>query len=44
MNTPIQRFETIAWKDGAVVMIDQRVLPHREVYNTYRDVTGVITG
>ena len=37
-----QSFETIAWHDNAVVMIDQRVLPAEERYNTYRDVNGVI--
>jgi methylthioribose-1-phosphate isomerase len=37
-----QSFETIAWRENAVVMIDQRVLPAEERYNTYRDVNGVI--
>jgi len=27
---------TIEWRDDAVVMLDQRLLPTREVYNTYR--------
>jgi methylthioribose-1-phosphate isomerase len=36
-----QGFETIFWRDGAVVMIDQRLLPHEERYNEYRDVDGV---
>ncbi|MBW2536126.1 MAG: S-methyl-5-thioribose-1-phosphate isomerase [Deltaproteobacteria bacterium] len=35
-------FETITWRDGAVVMIDQRVLPGEVRYNHYRDVDGVI--
>jgi methylthioribose-1-phosphate isomerase len=34
-------FFTIEWRDGAVVMIDQRVLPTRELYRTYRDYRGV---
>ncbi len=34
-------FKTVEWKNNAVVMIDQRVLPDREVYNTYRDYKGV---
>ena len=34
-------FFTIAWRDGAVVMIDQRALPTREVYRTYKDYRGV---
>ncbi len=32
---------TIEWRDGAVVMIDQRLLPEREVYRVYRDYRGV---
>jgi methylthioribose-1-phosphate isomerase len=28
---------TIEWRDGRVVMIDQRLLPTREVYRVYRD-------
>lgn len=32
---------TVFWRDGAVVMIDQRVLPHEERYNEYRDVQEV---
>ncbi len=34
-------FFTIEWQDGAVVMLDQRLLPTREVYRTYRDYRGV---
>ena len=34
-------FFTIAWRDGAVVMIDQRALPTREVYRSYTDYRGV---
>lgn len=34
-------FFTIEWQDGAVVMIDQRLLPTREVYRTYKDYRGV---
>lgn len=33
--------KTIEWKDDAVVMLDQRKLPHQEVYNTYADYKGV---
>ena len=29
--------KTIEWKNDRVVMLDQRLLPHREVYRTYRD-------
>jgi len=28
---------TIEWRNGRVVMIDQRLLPTREVYRVYRD-------
>jgi len=33
--------KTIEWQDDKVVMIDQRLLPLREVYNTYEDYMGV---
>jgi len=33
---------TVAWRDGAVVMLDQRRLPFEETYNEYRDVDGVV--
>lgn len=39
-------FETIEWKDDKVVMIDQTVLPEKEVYLTfdnYKDVADAIT-
>ncbi len=32
---------TIEWKDNRVVMLDQRLLPHREVYRVYRDYREV---
>ncbi|MFQ5738474.1 MAG: S-methyl-5-thioribose-1-phosphate isomerase [Acidobacteriota bacterium] len=32
---------TIEWSDEGVVMIDQRLLPTREVYNTYKSVKEV---
>lgn len=28
---------TVQWRDGAVVLLDQRLLPQREVYRVYRD-------
>ena len=34
-------FKTIEWKNNTVRMIDQRILPAREVYNVYRDYKGV---
>ena len=34
-------FFTVEWQDGAVVMLDQRLLPTREIYRTYRDYRGV---
>jgi methylthioribose-1-phosphate isomerase len=33
--------ETIEWTDDGVVMIDQRLLPTEEIYNTYQTVEGV---
>jgi methylthioribose-1-phosphate isomerase len=41
MTQSVQSFETIAWKEGAVVMIDQRFLPEKETYNHYREVEAV---
>jgi len=37
----VNSFFTIEWQDGAVVMLDQRLLPNREIYRTYRDYRGV---
>lgn len=34
-------FKTVEWKNNSVVMIDQRLLPEKEVYRTYRDYKGV---
>jgi methylthioribose-1-phosphate isomerase len=36
-----QSIETVVWRDGAVVMIDQRRLPHVEEYLVCRDVKSV---
>lgn len=33
--------KTIEWKDDKVIILDQRKLPHEEVYNTYEDYKGV---
>ncbi len=35
------RVRTVEWKQGRVVMIDQRLLPAREVYRVYRDYRDV---
>ena len=35
---------TVAWRDGVVVMLDQRRLPLEEVYEEYTDVDGVAAG
>jgi len=32
---------TVRWRNGAVVMIDQRLLPRQEVYRVYRDYRDV---
>ncbi|TAN62450.1 S-methyl-5-thioribose-1-phosphate isomerase [bacterium] len=34
-------FKTVEWKNNAVVLIDQTVLPDKEVYKTYRDYKSV---
>ena len=36
-----QTFEAVSWRDGAVVMLDQRLLPEQEIYNQYDTVEGV---
>ena len=41
MSNDMSDFFTVEWQDGAVVMLDQRLLPAREVYRTYRDYRGV---
>ena len=33
--------KTIEWKNDRVIMLDQRLLPHKEVYRVYRDYQGV---
>ena len=33
--------KTIEWKNDRVVMLDQRLLPHREVYRVCRDYQQV---
>jgi methylthioribose-1-phosphate isomerase len=33
--------KTIEWKDDRVIMLDQRLLPHREVYRVCRDYSQV---
>ena len=37
-------WETIAWRDERVFMLDQRRLPLEEVYESYADVEGVAVG
>lgn len=37
-------FKTVEWKKSGVVMIDQRVLPDKVVYRTYKDYKGVAKG
>jgi methylthioribose-1-phosphate isomerase len=36
------KVRTVEWRSGRVVMLDQRLLPHREVYRLYRDATEVM--
>lgn len=33
--------KTIQWRDDRVIMLDQRLLPHRELYRVYRNYTEV---
>jgi len=33
--------KTVRWQNNRVVILDQRLLPHKEVYRVYRDYTGV---
>jgi len=42
MKPDFGSINTVAWRDGAVVMLDQRRLPFEETYNEYRDVDGVV--
>jgi methylthioribose-1-phosphate isomerase len=37
----VESFLTIKWQKDSVVMLDQRLLPTKEVYRTYRDYRGV---
>src|SRR5512147_3198704 len=37
VDSPPMAVRTIEWRNGSVVMIDQRLLPTREVYRVYRD-------
>jgi methylthioribose-1-phosphate isomerase len=34
---PDMAVQTVEWRNGSVVMLDQRLLPTREVYRVYRD-------
>jgi methylthioribose-1-phosphate isomerase len=34
--------QTVEWRNGAVVLLDQRLLPTREVYRVYRDYREVV--
>jgi len=34
-------FKTVEWRDGALFLIDQRVLPHQEIYNRYTTASQV---
>lgn len=41
MNTKTNSFETIKYIDGIVIMLDQRRLPHEEIYNEYTSARSV---
>ncbi len=38
------KIRTVEWKAGRVVMLDQRLLPNREVYRIYDDPSDVMAG
>src|SRR5262245_14078978 len=38
----MKKVRTVEWKSGRVVMIDQRLLPNREIYRIYKDPADVI--
>lgn len=40
-ETKANAFRSIAWEDGAVVMLDQRLLPRETIYNAYRTAAEV---
>lgn len=42
MKTDFSSIDTVAWRDGAVVMLDQRGLPFEETYIECRDVDSVV--
>jgi len=42
MKREFGAFDTVLWRDGAVVMLDQRLLPLEEKYNEYRGVEPVV--
>jgi len=35
-------FKTIEWKDNGVIILDQRKLPHEEIYLRYEDYHGIV--
>jgi methylthioribose-1-phosphate isomerase len=37
----MRKVEPLKWQNGELVLIDQRKLPHQEVFQTYTDVEGV---
>ncbi len=43
MGTQDLAIKTIEWKNDQVILLDQRVLPEKEVYRTYRDYTDLAT-
>jgi methylthioribose-1-phosphate isomerase len=38
----VAKVRTVEWRRGRVVMLDQRLLPNREVYRLYRDASDVM--
>lgn len=42
LSGSMKKVRTVEWKNGKVVMLDQRLLPNREVYRIYKDPKEVI--
>ena len=43
MGTQYMAIKTIEWKNDQVILLDQRLLPEKEVYRVYRDYTDLAT-
>jgi methylthioribose-1-phosphate isomerase len=41
MGTVLMAVKTIEWKNNKVILLDQRLLPDKEVYRSYREYTDL---